>query len=312
MPDNDNANNIAASIIAASADVVRKTHAGVLFAYISAAGDLAALRSAIKKPARLVLVARNEDERHRGEAVGAETLTVPPLDLSRMGQIKMASLIAISQQLLKPDDVFVFLTGLPGGQIDSLITMRVGKEFELFQSVDQPKLTEHIRQPVFERVLRVALELGEEGREGKPVGTIFVIGDHRQVQKYYDEGRINPFRGYTEKERNILDDTIRDTVKEIAKLDGAFVIKGNGVIVAACAMLRPSAPGEELAQRLGARHAAAAGITAGTRAIAITLSESTGDVRVWRRGQMITELERSSRSSLAAHSGPPRTPPGPA
>lgn len=294
----DATNHIAEPIIAAAADVARKTHAGVVFAYLCASGDPATLRAAVKKPTRLVLVVRGEEERRRAESLGAEWIIVPPLDLSRMGQIKMASLIAISQQLLQPDDVFVFLAGLPGGQIDTLVTMRVGKEFELFQSVNQPKLTEHIRQPVFERVLRIAMELADEGREGKPVGTIFVVGDHRQVQKHYDEGRINPFRGYTEKERNILDDTIRDTVKEIAKLDGAFVIKGNGVIVAACAMLRPSSPGEEFAQRLGARHAAAAGITAGTKAIAITLSESTGDVRVWRRGQMITELERVSRLTL--------------
>jgi DNA integrity scanning protein DisA with diadenylate cyclase activity len=176
--------------------------------------------------------------------------------------------------------------------------MRVGEEFELFQSVGQPKLIEHIRRPVFERVLRLALELAHEGREGKPIGTLFVIGDHRDVQKYSLTGRINPFKGYTEKQRNILDDSMRDTVKEIAKLDGAFIIKGNGVIVAACSTLRPAVAGDSLPQGLGSRHAAAAAITAVTKSIAITLSESTGDVRIWRRGAMITEIERSPRLLL--------------
>jgi DNA integrity scanning protein DisA with diadenylate cyclase activity len=151
---------------------------------------------------------------------------------------------------------------------------------------------------VFEKALRLALELAYEGREGKPVGALFVVGDHREVEKYCLPGRINPFRGYTEKERNILDDSIDDSIKEIAKMDGAFVVKGNGVIVSACVTLRPAIAGERLPQGLGARHAAAAAITASTKSIAITLSESTGAVRVWRRGEMITELEKSTRSVL--------------
>jgi DNA integrity scanning protein DisA with diadenylate cyclase activity len=180
--------------------------------------------------------------------------------------------------------------------MDTVVTMRVGEEYELFQSVGQPKLTEHIRRPVFEKVLRLVLELAHEGREGKPVGALFVIGDHKEVEKSSVEGRINPFRGYTEKERNILDDSMDDVVKEIAKLDGAFILKGTGVIVSACATLRPAMAGGELSQGLGSRHAAAAAITASTRSIAITLSESTGDVRVWRRGEMITEIEKAPRT----------------
>ena len=126
--------------------------------------------------------------------------------------------------------------------------------------------------------------------------------DHREVQKLCQEGRISPFRGYTEKERNILDDSMRETVKEIAKIDGAFIIKGNGVIVSAGTILRPALAGEELPQGLGARHAAAAGVTASTKSLAISLSESTGTLRVWRRGTMITEIEKASRSVLDAHS----------
>ena len=104
---------------------------------------------------------------------------------------------------------------------------------------------------------------------------------------------------------DIIDDSMGDTVKEIAKLDGAFLIKGNGVIMSACATLRPAATDQELPQGLGARHVAAAAITAVTKSVAISLSESTGDVRVWRRGTMITEIEKSLRSG--ADITPPRT-----
>jgi len=296
----------AGPIVRAALDVAQAVSARALFVYADAAPDLATLLQQLKKPTELVLVCRNPQDAKIAEDHGVASLNVPPFSLTRMGQIKMATLIAFSQQLLKPGDVFVFLTGVVGHGIDTFVVMQVGEEYELFQSVGQPKLTEHIRRPVFERVLRIALELAHEGREGKPVGALFVVGDHREVQKYSQEGRINPFKGYNEKQRNIIDESMGDIVKEIAKLDGAFLIKGNGVIISACATLRPATTDQELPQGLGSRHAAAAAITAVTKSVAITLSESTGDVRIWRRGTMITEIEKSPRPGTDI--SPPKTP----
>lgn len=290
--------DFAGPIVTAAAQVAEAVQARVLFAYVNAVEDLELLNRAIKPPTKLLLVCRDAAEEQRAKLVSASAMSVPAFDLTRMGQIKVATLIAFSQGLLEAGDVFVFLSGMIGHGIDTLVTMRVGAEYELFQSVGQPKLTEHIRRPVFERVLRLALELAHEGREGKPVGALFVVGDPKEVAKASQEGRINPFRGYAEKERNILDDSMSETVKEIAKLDGAFIIKGNGVIVSACAILRPAMAGKELPQGLGARHAAAAAITANTKSIAISLSESTGAVRVWRLGTMITEIEKSPKPLL--------------
>jgi DNA integrity scanning protein DisA with diadenylate cyclase activity len=297
--------DFAAPIVKAAVDVAKAVSARVLFVYVSAVEDLSALRAAVKAPTKLILVCRDAQEELRAKDVDADVLTVPAFNLTRMGQIKMATLMAFSQQLLKAHDVFVFLAGVVGHGIDTLVTMRVGEEYELVQSVGQPTLTERIRPPVFQRVLTLALELAHEGREGKPVGALFVIGDSREVQKFCVEGRINPFKGYTEKERNILDDSMIETVKEMSKLDGAFVIKGNGVIVSGGTTLRPALAGEDLPQGLGARHSAAAAITASTKSISISLSESTGTVRVWRRGTMITEIEKSPRGGLDSHIPPP-------
>ncbi len=288
------------SIVTAAAQVAKTVPAQTLFAYAGAVDDLHALKDAIKPPTQLILVCRDAQEEQRVLDLPGTPMRVPAFTLTRMGQIKMATLIAFTQQILKPKDVFVFLAGASGRTIDTLVTMRVGDEYELFQSVGQPNLTEHIRRPVFEKVFRLALELAHEGREGKPVGALFVIGDYREVHKCYQEGRINPFKGYPEKERNIMDDSMDDIVKELAKLDGAFIVKGNGVVIEACATLRPGVAGESLPQGLGTRHAAAAAITATTKCVAVTLSESTGDVRIWRRGTMITEIERSVRAPLGA------------
>lgn len=290
--------NVSQAIVTAAAEVAASVSAQVLFAYANAIDDLVILRRTLRAPTKPILICRDGAEEERVREAKLTPMRVPSFDLTRMGQIKMATLLAFSQSLLNTGDVFVFLSGVAGHDVDTMVVMRVGEEYELFLSVGQPKLTEHIRRPVFEKVLRLALELAHEGREGKPVGTLFVVGDHRNVEKYCLPGRINPFKGYTEKERNILDETLDESVKEIAQLDGAFVIKGNGVIVAGCVTLRPTIAGAQLAQGLGARHAAAAGITAATQSIAMSLSESTGDVRVWRRGNMITEIEKSPRSLL--------------
>ena len=292
-------------IIAAAVRVAKDVSARALFCYVHALEDLPALQEAVQAPTELVLVARDEKDAQRAKDVAAKVISVPAFDLTRMDQIKMATLIALSQQVLQAGDVFVFLAGVVERGLDTTVVMRMGEEYELFRTVGQPKLTEHIRRVVFEKVLTLALELAHEGREGKSVGALFVLGDYREVQKVCLEGRINPFKGYTEKERNILDDSMRDTVKELAKLDGAFVIKGSGVIASAGTILRPALAGESLPQGLGARHATAAAITASTKSVAITISESTGDVRVWRRGAMIAEIERASRTT---HASPPASP----
>jgi DNA integrity scanning protein DisA with diadenylate cyclase activity len=294
----------ATAITASGASVAEAVRANAMFVYIDAVEDVQQLKAAVKPPTKLILICRDRDDELRAKEQSVECMTVPNFALTRMGQIKMAALLAFSRGMLQPGDVFVFLAGVAGRGLDTLVITKVGQEFELFHSVGQPRLTEHIRRPVFERVLRIALELAHEGREGRPVGAIFVIGDHRNVMQLAQEGRINPFRGYTEQERNILDENLRETVKEIAKMDGAFVVKGNGVIVSACAVLRPNVSSDRLPQGLGARHAAAAGITASTNSVAITLSQSTGDVRIWRRGTMITEIEKTV-SSLQDLGPPP-------
>ena len=57
-------------------------------------------------------------------------------------------------------------------------------------------------------------------------------------------------------------------------------------------MITHSALSYSLPQGLGARHHAAAGITAVTEAIAITVSESTGTVTIFRHGLIVTEIEK--------------------
>lgn len=284
---------VSTSLLKAACQVARSAKAGAIFAYLEAIPDTECLKNLALNSTELILVVRDETGEKLATNLQRRSITVPDVTLTRMGQIKTAALIAFSQRLLNAGECVVFLVGPAEEAVDSMVVMRVGEEWEMFQTIDQPKLTEHVKRVVFERALRIALELASEGREGKAVGALFVIGDSRAVAEYCQQMILNPFKGYTESERNILDENVRETVKGFATLDGAFVIKGNGVIVSAGTHLKGLKSGEPLPQGLGARHAAAAGITASTKTIAITISQSTGTVRVWRLGQMITEIEKA-------------------
>ncbi|RMD66009.1 hypothetical protein D6833_02055, partial [Candidatus Parcubacteria bacterium] len=160
----------------------------------------------------------------------------------------------------------------------------------------QPQDPQHIPSQVFEAVLNLAVELASQGREGKPVGTIFVVGDHEKVLQFSRQTIFNPFHGYPEEERNILNPQLRETLKEFSALDGAFVIREDGVVLCAGRYLNVAlAPNVDLPQGLGSRHAAAAGITSVSEAVAIVISESTGDVRVFKNGVIFLEIEKPPR-----------------
>jgi diadenylate cyclase len=268
--------------------------AKALFTFLDAVADTDVLKQLPGDGTELILVTRKKAKVQTAEAQGYRHISIPSVTLTRMGQIKTAVIIAFSQRMLDTGDTVVFVVGPVGGSLDTLMVMRVGDEWEMFHTENQPRITEHIKRVVFEQALTLALELAAEGREGRPVGALFIVGDYRNVVQHREQTIINPFKGYSERTRNILDESMRETVKNFAKLDGAFIVKGNGVIVSAGSHLKTVKPPQPLPPGLGSRHAAAAGITAITKSIAITLSESTGTVRIWRRGQIITEIERPS------------------
>jgi diadenylate cyclase len=285
---------ITETMLSAGLQFATRMSARVLFTFLDAIPDPAVLKSLQVDGTEMILVVREKSKRKLAESLGFRFINIPPVALTRMGQIKTAVIIAFSQRLLDTGDMVVFVAGPVGGSLDTMMVIRVGEEWEMFHTTNQPRLTEHIKRVVFEQTLTLALELAAEGREGKPVGALFIIGDYTNVVQHREQNIINPFKGYSEKSRNVLDEGMRETVKNFAKLDGAFIIKGNGVIMSAGSHLKTIKPPEPMPAGLGSRHAAAAGITHITKSIGITISESTGTVRIWRLGQIITEIERPS------------------
>jgi DNA integrity scanning protein DisA with diadenylate cyclase activity len=139
------------------------------------------------------------------------------------------------------------------------------------------------------------MEIGAEGYEGHPVGTILVIGGSTAVMEKSRQLTLNPFQGISEAERNVLDPPIRDAVKTFSALDGAFIIREDGVVLAAGRYLLTMSRDVKLPMGLGARHSAAASITTETKSVAITVSQTTGTVRVFKEGEIVLELRQKLR-----------------
>ena len=231
----------------------------------------------------------------RQEEKGTHFIRVPDVPLSRLGQVKIAVFMALTKGLVSRGDIVVCLSGFTAsGTLDTLVVTEVGSEFEMLAPLG-PKEEQSLDSgpEVIERVLEVATTLGNEGRERKHVGAIFVVGDASRVLSMSRPLILNPFRGHPEEKRNIMDRGFEETIKELSTIDGAFVVRGDGV-VESCGVLLKTAGQEafELPRGLGARHHAAAGITAVTRATAVTVSESTGNVMVFRGGKAILEVEK--------------------
>jgi DNA integrity scanning protein DisA with diadenylate cyclase activity len=206
----------------------------------------------------------------------------------------MAVIQALSKGLVKKGDKWVCLSGIPQSKdLDNLLILEFGKEFEIISSPDLPVLSEIVMPEVFDAVLTLALEISSQGKEGrKPEGTIFILGKHEEVLKFSHPMVINPFQGYPEEERNILDPRLKETVKEFSSIDGAFIFREDGVILAAGRHLDASGENMEIPLGLGSRHRAAAGITSLTDALAIVVSEETGGIRIFHHGKILMEIEK--------------------
>ncbi len=232
----------------------------------------------------------HETLRKQDGIAGVVQLEVPFRGLSRSSHLEISLLLALSKGLIQKGEKVVSVFGLSSATLDTIVVTDVNREFKLYFSMPVGAQPEDMEQQVFIRVLQLATELSHEGREGKPVGTLFVIGDNQKVMQHCQQMVINPFKGYDDHERNILDPGLAETIKEFSHIDGAFIIRGDGVIVAAGSYLRVDHPVDHLPSGLGARHAAAAAITAVTGAIAVAVSESTRKVSVFRAGQRVMEL----------------------
>src|SRR5579862_4039355 len=142
---------------------------------------------------------------------------------------------------------------------------------------------------VLEALIELAVEIAREGREGRRIGTLFTLGDEQAVLAKSRSLILDPLSGHPESSRHLSNPNLRGTIKELAQLDGAFVVSHEGFVISACRYLDATAPNVELPLGLGSRHMAAANMSAVTKAVGILVSESSV-VRLFCHGQLVGEI----------------------
>ncbi len=273
--------------------IAQDVQADALLVCIDVLKDIAALPEEIKKAVGVIIVAREEDELPEEVWKNTRKLDIPNVNLTRVGTVKVAIAKGIVAGLFKRGDKIVCLSGVPKfGYADSIFLLDVGKEFEILTSDYINDIIESVRPEVFNTALNIACEIAAQGRESRKVGTIFVLGDEEKVLQLSRQMIINPFLGYTEDQRNLLNPELMETIKEFSAIDGAFIIKENGAIITAGRHLNAALDSRDFPAGLGSRHIAAAGITNVTKAIAIVVSQSSGNVSVFKNGKLFVTIEK--------------------
>jgi diadenylate cyclase len=224
-----------------------------------------------------------------------KALVIPAYDYSRTERVKVAMVSALQQGAFKEGDLIICLTGRIGRQPDTMMQMRIGASLDDRVAIEGVKLGDNLDSQVVDALIQLALQIGQEGFEGHAIGTILCIGDHNNVLEKSRQLTINPFQGLSEAERNVLDPKIREAIKNFSVLDGAFIIREDGVVLAAGRYLSASDDTVKIPLGLGARHAAAASITATTTSIALVVSQTSGAVRLFKEGNIVLELHQTAR-----------------
>lgn len=223
---------------------------------------------------------------------GLPSVFVEMSEMPVYDKISQALLKAISDELLSPGSRVVALySGFEAGTLDSISVIDLDDHLGRLTVRDLQQLGTRVPLDTLQTVVNLALEVGREGREGKPVGTLFVVGDSVKVRKMCHVTGFDPVKGYSRKERNLKSARVREGIKEIAQMDGAIVVAADGTVEAAAQYIDAPATDIMLSKGLGARHWAAAAISRATKAVAVAVSESSGTVRIFQNGEVVLRIE---------------------
>ena len=283
------------SLLGAAKRVARDAGAGAVLVLTDAEHDFAAWVDVLKRT-RLIVASDRPPAQAAAQAAGVPVVPLMHEPQTRQTQLSQALLEAIADDLLKSGDTVVCVYPLFEKEgVDSVSVVSLADHLARLTSRDLRRLETTVPLDTLRQVVDIAVELGREGREGKKVGALFTVGDHERVLELSHEQVHDPFRGYARKECLIRSPRVQESVKEIAQMDGAFVVAGDGVVCGAGRNLNAPAEGLTLSKGLGSRHWAAAAISKVTDAIAIAVSESTGTVRVFQNGRVMLRIEPVDR-----------------
>ena len=257
-----------------------------------------AFRGKPKARKKMVQAIVSEAQRAVVLASGVPVIALPQYDLDRAEKLKLAIVSGIARGMYSEGDVVVaLLARRPASLPDSILVVPVGPEDGEGAGAFSFLQAEGVSAEVIDALIDLAVTIGVEGWEGRPVGALFVVGDSATVMEHSRPLSLNPFQGYSEDERNLMNPEVRRALRAFTVLDGAFVLRDDGVVLAAGRYLSFE---EKDARAAGA---AARGtwprraVTRESKGIAIVVSQTSGTVRVFRGGRAVLELSPRIRRS---------------
>lgn len=282
-----------------ASNLAKLTHCQVLLFFADTFAEPIPFEDQKTTAFRSIIVSGKKKEITLPSGAKPEIINVSSFAKHRMSQLRAALFVGLMRGSIKPTDRVCCLGGSDGSdKLDSLIIVEVAQEFPSKMVTEADALVpQHVRPEVIERAIGIATELAVVGREGKPVGTMIVIGDTEKITPYVEQLVMNPFSGYRTDDRNLLNPFVEETIMEFAQIDGAFVVDGNGVVHSAGSRLTAVDSQLSLQSGLGTRHAAAAAISSVADCAAVCAS-SSGQVTLFRHGEAIVLLDRSVSRTL--------------
>lgn len=292
-----------------ASDALKRVEATAVLILAEANQDWQAARAS---SVQIIVASMSERVLDAARSAGLSIIELEPLENSIADRISLSLIEAVSMDLVgSADRVVVIYSGFEAGVLDSMSIVRLGEHLEKLKPRDLRELETAVPFETLKCVVDVATEIGREGREGKPVGTLIVVGDHRNVLERTRALGFDPFKGYPRRDRNIRDGRVREAIKEIAQLDGAIIVSRDGTVEAGCRLVDAPVQGLSLPKGLGTRHWAAAAITAVTKSVAIVVSQSTGTVRIFRDGEVILRVSPMRRTRAMKWTEQETEPPAP-
>ncbi|TWU58201.1 DNA integrity scanning protein DisA [Rubripirellula reticaptiva] len=282
-----------AAMVEAAIALLKARNADALLVLLDGSTDwkrIADMAAGTDKP--VIVAVDSADDLEGAAEAGLKPLALNKEKAPLLERLQHAILESAADEFIRTNgEVVAVYSGFHQGRLDSISHLQLDERMRRLTTRDLQMLESRVPLPTIKAVIDLAAQIGREGREGKPVGTLFVVGDTRKVLEHSNDSGVDPFRGYNRSFRNLLDAKVQDDAKEIAQLDGAFVVGSDGVIERSRQMLEVSHEDLTMTKGLGARHWAAAAVTRKTKAISVVVSQSTGTVRLYQDGNLVMRIE---------------------
>jgi len=287
------------AFVDASLKLAKATDSGAMLMLLERELNWARLRKKTGNLEVLVVATHSEQVHLSATEANVKTVLLESPIIDPKDQLAQAVLASVAEAHMKSGTKLVALYNSGGeGDVDTITAFSLTEKLGRLTARDLRQLKTTVPLETIKVVVDLAVAIGREGREGKAIGTMFVVGDHRKVLEQSRPGGYDSVKGYSRKDRSLHDSKTREGIKEVAQLDGMFVVSADGTVEASARIIDTPQVEITMTKGLGSRHFAGAAISKNTKAIAVVVSQSNGTVRIFQDGEVVLRIEPLQRKAM--------------